>query len=318
MNRIKLLFLCLPLLLISCGTKESEKKESELKNSTVHVKLQLNWFPEAEHGGYFHGAESGLYEKNGIKVNILNGGPGVPVETEVGVGRVEFGIANADKILAVRENGLKVIGLLAPYQKSPRCILVHKDSLIKGFKDLAHVEALIVNNTKPFYKFLNYKYPALKSVKTIPYSQATFLSNSKSAMQGYSNSEPLVFKEKGVDVKVLNVAEIGFNPYASVLICSEKLLKNKPDLVKKMVELSRQSWLEYLKEPSVGNRAIVKQNPKIASHIKESSHLLKPLMETSGSEFGRMTPQRWRELESSLYEIGVLKSKQSEECFKNL
>ena len=45
----------------------------------VKVQLRLNWFPEAEHGGYYAALVHGFFEQQGLDVEILKGGPGVPV-----------------------------------------------------------------------------------------------------------------------------------------------------------------------------------------------------------------------------------------------
>lgn len=273
------------------------------------MQIQLNWLPEAEHGGYFHALATGMFKEAGLGVKILNGGPGVPVETEVALGRVQFGIANADKILSVRSNGLDVIALLAPFQISPRCLMSHKEDGIQSFKDLSKSKRLILNNTKPFYHFLTHKFPELKNVETIPYQQAVFLTQRGSVMQGYINSEPLIFEKKDVQVSVLKLSDLGFNPYASVLICSRDLLIKDPVLVKTMVEVTRKAWLKYLEDPEFGNREILKRNKDMKDIIGESSHALKPLMKSSKpkDKFGSMSKKRWVELSQQLREIGVLK-----------
>ena len=39
--------------------------------------LQLNWFPEAEHGGYYAALVRGYYRDAGLDVKILPGGPNI-------------------------------------------------------------------------------------------------------------------------------------------------------------------------------------------------------------------------------------------------
>ena len=297
----KLLLILISLLFFSCG--EEPKEES---NGLTKVNIKLNWFPEAEHGGYFHGMVSGIYKEAGLDVHITDGGPGNPVETEVAMGRFEFGIANADKILAVRENGLKIVGLLAPYQTSPRCLIAHENLPLKDFADIEKANRLIVNDTKPFYKYLVHQHPELKNNQVVAYSQALFLSDLQSIMQGYINSEPLIIKDKGFKIKTLSLADLGYNPYASVLICSEELIKTKPELVKTMVKATQKSWVEYLNNPAMANKEILKRNPELGTTLDRSSALLPGLMQSE--PFGHMTPERWQKLASQLKECGVLKA----------
>ncbi|MBM74665.1 MAG: hypothetical protein CMK59_04645 [Proteobacteria bacterium] len=276
--------------------------------SDTVISLQLNWTPEAEHGGYYQALEEGYYKEEGLDVEIRSGGSGVRVETETALQRSHFGITNADKLLSVREKGLKIIALLAPFQSSPRVLIHHKSNPISSFEDLSKAKLLILNNTKPFYRFLVNKYPKLKNIDTIPYNKAVFMENKQSVMQGYVNAEPLVFNKKGLPVEVLKLSEIGFNPYASLLICSEDLLKERPELVQKMQQASIKGWLKYLEDPTKGNKAITKLNPSLTDHITESANQLPPLMK-SDSHFGDMKLERFEELAEQLIKVGVLEKK---------
>ena len=252
--------------LVSCG----QKKEAA-DNSLTKVQLQLNWMPEAEHGGYYEAFLKGFYQEEGLDLEIISGGPGVKVETEVAIGRVEFGIANADKILMVRDKGMKLKALMSPFEKSPRCLIFHKELGVKSFKDLTKAKVMSVNNTKPYYHWLMYKFPSLTKVDAIPYNKAIFLANKESIIQGYINSEPLIFKGKGLDVDVLKLSDTGFNPYASVLICSESFSNEKADLVAKVKRASIKGWKSYLKDATATNMYIEKINPQNKGTLNQST-----------------------------------------------
>ena len=297
--------------LSSCSADKPETSANEAPETAtgIAVKLQLNWFPEAEHGGYFHGLVSGAYREAGLDVTIISGGPNTPVESQVLLGEVDFGIVNADKILAVRQNDVTIVGLLAPYQKSPRCVIVKDSSPIESFDDVGGV-TFIANTTKPFFKFLQAKYD-LRDVKTIPYrgGPAIFMAKEKCIIQGYVNSEPFVFAKKGVKTRQLMLADVGFNPYTSVLVCSEQMLKENPQLVATMVAASQSAWRAYLGDSSKANAEISKRNPEMDVEILQKSSGGLPalmLIDEGATTFGMMTDRRWTELAVSLHEIGVL------------
>src|SRR5436190_673086 len=63
------------------------------------VTLQLNWFPEAEHGGFYAALVHGYYRDAGLDVKILAGGPDTPVLQQVARGAATFGVVNADNVL---------------------------------------------------------------------------------------------------------------------------------------------------------------------------------------------------------------------------
>ena len=132
------------------------------------------------------------------------------------------------------------------------------------------------------------------------------MTNKKAVMQAYVNSEPLLMKEKNINVRILSVADTGFNPYTSVLISSGDLIQKKPELIEKMREASVKGWLSYLKDPSATNKIIKKENPANKDTLDASAELMKPLM-SSHPGFGKMKLERWQELADQLKKLGVIK-----------
>ena len=303
------LLILLSLIIFSSCNQDKESSESGL----VKVKLQLNWMPEAEHGGYYEALLKGYYKDLGLDVEIIPGGPGVKVETETALQRVEFGIANADKVLIVRDKGMKLKTLMSPFEHSPRCLIFHSELGIKSFEDLSKAKVLILNNTKPYYHWLSSKFPSLTEKDTIPYNKAVFMSNKNAVTQGYVNSEPLIFKEKGLDVGILKVAETEFNPYASVLICSEELNNKNSELIQKMKEASVKGWLSYLKSPNETNQHIEKINAANKGTLNESTKAMLELMSSQDENFGKMTKERWQKLAQQMLEINLIKNIQENE-----
>ena len=61
-------------LLLAClaGCRAGEETGGGLRK----ISLQLNWFPEAEHGGYYAARLNGYYAEEGLDVELLPGGPG--------------------------------------------------------------------------------------------------------------------------------------------------------------------------------------------------------------------------------------------------
>jgi NitT/TauT family transport system substrate-binding protein len=288
------------------------------------VRLLLNWFPEAEHGGYFAALVHGEYAAAGLEVEIQPGGVDVPVTPRVASGQVEFGVANADQVIFARAAGAKVRALLAPLQKSPRCVMVHASRGIRGFGDLNDM-TLAISPKDAFAAFLQKRFP-LRNVKIVPYpgSVAPFLNDARFGQQAYNISEPFVARKAGGDPQVLMLADAGYNPYTSCLIASDELGRAKPDLVRRMTEASRRGWERYLREPEATNERIHAENPEMGLDIlafgvgeMQSMTWLEP---EKREGIGAMTPERWRTLLATMEELGLVAkgSVRAEECFDGM
>lgn len=308
-------FLCLTL--SGCGAappRDGAPASDEPGESGTRpkVRLLLNWYPEAEHGGYYAALREGYYGEAGVDVEIVKGGPSAPVVPQVDNGQAEFGVGNADGLLLARSQDAKVVALLAPLQTSPRCIMVHASSGIESFDDLKNL-TLAADNAAPYFAFLRQRLP-LEGVTVVPYhgSVAEFLSDDKFAQQGYVFSEPFVAKRQGGDPKTLLVADLGFNPYTSVLFTSETYLSEQREIVRKVVAASRRGWQHYLEHPEQANRYIHEINPEMELEALEYGiEALRPLArgaEADDDAVGRMTAERWQTLVEQLLETDSIEA----------
>ena len=274
------------------------------------VELALNWFPEAEHGGYFAALVHGYYKEAGLSVKILPGNASAAVPQRVASRRVTFGIENADRVLLARAQDADVVALMAPLQKSPRAIMVHAASKFEKIEDLADV-TLAVNSGATWVAYLK-KQNLLKNVRMVPYSGnvAQFLVNDKYAQQAYVFSEPFVAQEKGAAVRCLLVAETGYNPYTSLLITSGEVLKNRPEAVRKFIAASIRGWQTYLEKPDETNAYLHNINSEMGLDILAFGvKALRPLCLDGlpgPDRIGEMTPARWKAMATQLIEAGVL------------
>ena len=276
----------------------------------IAVQLQLNWFPDVQHGGYYAALVHGFYEQQGLQVTIRPGGPGVPVVTQVASGRVPFGVAGAENVLLGWPQQAQTIGLMAPLQHSPRCIMVHEQSGIRSFDQLENV-TLAISSSSLFSLFIQKRVP-LAGVRVVPYSGnvAPFLLDRQHAQQAFVFSEPLVARAQGSRPHVLMVSDLGYNPYTSVLITRPKMIEDHPELVARMVRASIQGWTQYLADPDPTNRYLAERNRDMDAEILRSGEAalqaLCRMDHPTAQPFGQMTLDRWQTLHDQLVEVQAL------------
>jgi len=270
--------------------------------ATGAVQLALDWFPEAEHGGFF-AAQGEL--GSGLRLELVPGRPGAPVIPQVAAGRCDFGIADAATILAARAQQVPIVAVFAALQTSPRCILVHAD----GPQRLADLRGmtLAMDIREPFSQFLQREI-GLTDVAVVPYSGnlAPFLADRRSAQQAYVFSEPLVATREGVATRCLMIAELGFNPYAGVVITHERNISERPELVREVVAALARGWDRYLQDPEPANAQIHAANPEMdRDTLTRSAAALAPLVAVPGGRPGAMSRARWQTLHNQLAALGI-------------
>lgn len=301
------MILCL-ISLAGCNGDSQTGTAPTTDNGLTKVTLMLNWFPEAEHGGFYAAKVHGYYEEAGLDVEIIPGGPGSPVQQKVARGDVTFGVTNADDILLARAQDADVVAVMAPLQTSPRCVMVHESSGITSFDQLKNV-TLAMSGGKAWAQFLKQKLPLdgveLQEGPTV----AKFLVDDNYAQQAYVFSEPFVARQEGGDPVSLLVADLGFNPYTSLLVTNQSRIDQQPELVQKMVSASIKGWDKYLAEPEETNQYIHAQNDQMSLEILAFGvDAMKPLCEVQDGEgtTGHMTAERWETLHQQMLEIEAI------------
>ncbi len=99
------------------------------------VKLQLQWFAQAQFAGYYAAKDKGFYKDQCLDVTILEGGVDIVPQTVLAQGGADFAIAWVPKALASREQGALITNVAQVFQKSGTLQVSWADSNIKSAAD---------------------------------------------------------------------------------------------------------------------------------------------------------------------------------------
>ena len=100
------------------------------------VKLQLQWFTQAQFAGYIAALKKGYYKEQGLDVSILQGGVDIVPQTVLAKGQADFAIAWVPKALQSREQGAQITDVGQVFQRSGTLQVSFKDKNITKPEDL--------------------------------------------------------------------------------------------------------------------------------------------------------------------------------------
>ncbi|KAA5543673.1 ABC transporter substrate-binding protein [Roseiconus nitratireducens] len=305
-----------------CAGCRSQRSPDPGDETSRPVAVQLNWYPETEHGGLYQALADGTYAAAGLAMDLRPGGRATPIGPELELQRCQFAIANADDVVIFRQQGIDVVAVMAAMQNHPRCILAREDSGVQGFDDLAG-KTFQRQAGRAFVEFLRAG-GYLKDVKEVPYhgSIASLVADPQIVIQAYSCAEPLLAQQQGIKVRTLMLSDLGFNPYSSVLVTTGRLIRDDPELVQSVVDATRQGWRNYLTDGQAGNDAILKANEHgmTKEALDFGAKVMKDLAMPDGDDLesvGTMSPQRWDTLHEQLVQLELVQPDQvaAEDCY---
>jgi NitT/TauT family transport system substrate-binding protein len=299
--------LAVALLVVACRRGEPSTSAGGL----TPVRLQLDWYPQPEQGGFFAAQLMGYYKAEGLDVTILPLPQYGSVAQQVVGGKADFGLGSSDQVLEWNSNGLPVVAVAATMQHDPQAIMVHKNSPIQDFKDLeGHTIAAQTGAT--WLKYVTSRY-SLHQVRQIPstLSVANFLADPNYVQQIFITSEPFFAKQGGAEVRTLLISSSGYDPYR-VQFTTRDMALNHPDVVAKFVRASIRGWQEYLRNPGPTNAQLLKLNPALnpaqetytAQALRDGGFVTGADM--SGAEVGQMDAERWQAGYDQLKSLGIL------------
>ena len=280
------------------------------------VVFGTNWLAQPEHGGFYQSVADGTYEKCGLEVDIVSGGPQVNNKALMLAGKIQFHMGG-DMLQAFssREQDIPVVVVAASFQKHPQVILSHPESA-KSWEDLKNLKLLIGDNGyQSYYQWMIKEY-GFTAEQREPYTfnPAPFLADKNKGMQGYLSSEPYVVeKEGGFKPNVFLIADAGYSSYSTTIETMADTIKNKPEVVKCFVDGSILGWSNYLYgDNEAANKLIQAANPemtddKIAYAIgkmKENGIVVSGDAEKLG--IGAMTDDKIKDFFDKMVAAGVV------------
>jgi NitT/TauT family transport system substrate-binding protein len=228
-----------------------------------------NWYAQAEHGGFYQAKATGLYAKAGLEVTIKMGGPQVNLMQVMLAGQADCIMGYDVQTIQAWQQGIKAVTVAAAFQKDPAVIIAHPD--VKRFEDLKGKPILIgTASLLTFWPWMKAKYGFTdEHMRPYQFNIQPFLADPTLAQQGYLGSEPYSIEQKAkFKPKVFMLADQGWPPYATTVVCSAQTVKNKPRQVAAFVKASMEGWKSYLQgDPAPANALIKQDNPNMSDDV---------------------------------------------------
>lgn len=306
--------IALAALVCACSPREEAADPAAGAEGLTTIRFATDWRAQAEHGGFYQALATGEYEKRGLKVEIVQGGPGVNVPQLLASGAVDMGMgSNSFIVLNLAQEKVPVTAVAAFMQKDPQVLIAHPDQGIETIADLkGHPILLSDASVTAFWVWLKAKYGFTDDqVRKYTFNAAPFLADKRVAQQGYVTSEPYTIeKEAGFAPKVFLLADYGYPGYATMVLARDQLIAEDPQAVRAFVEATAAGWRAYLHgDPSAADALIRKDNPEMSQDVLDQAReKLKSYEIVEGAhpdQLGLMTDERWTEFYQMARDQGV-------------
>ena len=310
---MRLACLCLAALVLVGCSKESPAPapSSGGAPALTKVRLKMDWYPQAEHGGFYQALAKGYYKEAGLDVDILPGGPGPLVPQIVLGGDADIGVVESDALIQNVAIGLPFVLVGTYMQHDPQSILVHDDSPVKSLADLDGHTVMAAPGVD-WISYIQAKYKIQFKLIPLNFGLAQFMADKGFIQQCFITNEPYYVAKNGGKARALLIADSGFNPYRA-LFTTQRYARENPAVLKAFVAASIRGWQDYMtQDPGPADALILARNKEMTQEFLTYSReamrkyaliLGKPEL---GERTGMMTAKRLFEISQTLADLKII------------
>lgn len=310
MKRIFIIIVLLIIVMVTCACDGSNSEK------LVPITFMLDWVPNTNHTGIFVAESKGYFKNVGLEVTIIQPGEVYP-EAAVASGATDFGISFQEYVTLSRASYVPIVSIGA--------ILQHNTS---GFASSANL-----NVTNPAdFKGLRYgsfgtpfEAPTLKVLMDCnggDFSKIEIVNTGWSDPLGLISERQIdiawIFygwqgiqaEQKGIDLNIVMMKdyfECIPDYYTPVVITSEQIIADKPEVVKALLQALTLGYDFAIEKPEEAAQLLLTSVPELDEElVSASQHWLSEYYKADAPRWGEQKESIWQGYTDWMVENGIL------------
>jgi NitT/TauT family transport system substrate-binding protein len=250
---------------------------SPVAAQTTPVKFQLDWRFEGPAALFLLAKSKGYFEAEKLDVTIDSGNGSGNAVNRVASGAYEMGFADMAALMEFWGNNANIpskpVGVMMVYNNTPAAVFALKKSGIKSPADLAGKKL-----GAPVFDAGRKAFPIFAAANSLDQSKINWVSmdpplretmlarGDVDAITGFTFTSLLNLNARGVkdeDIVVLPYPQYGVKHYGNVIIASEKLVKEKPEVIKAFLRAFSKGVADVLADPDAAVKTVKARDPII-------------------------------------------------------
>jgi NitT/TauT family transport system substrate-binding protein len=278
----------------------------------AEVSVQLKFTHQVQFAGMYVAEQEGYYADEDLTVTLKPRDPERRLSTErVLSGDSDFGVAAADEVLVARSEGKPVRALAVVFRISPNVFLTTPESGIRSPHDLVGQKVALTRGSSTIV------YQAMMERLGIDRSQIEEISVNVWDLwecweiapfcPNYATNGPVLLDQTGEEYSVIWPSDYGITWYADVLITTDKMIAEQPDVVERFVRATLKGWRQAVSNPELATQATLVFAADLDESFQRAAMSASiPLIDTGEDQVGWMRPEAWQQISDILLDQGVI------------
>jgi len=258
------------------------------------VTFRMNWYWGGIHAPFALAKERGHFERAGIDVEILEGKGSATTVQLVGNKSDMFGWADGVTLALNASKGVPVKSIAMIVNILPYAVVALEEKNIRTAKDLEGKSLAITPGDG-----LTQTWPAVVAANNLNADKINLVhmdarakvpavtERRVDALLGGADDQALAIEALGFKTRSIKFADMGVTSVGFGILTHADLIKEKPDLVRRVVAASIKGWEDALKDPDAAVAALKKIAP-----LADAAVVKRQLEVDLGFLFSQNNPQK--------------------------
>jgi NitT/TauT family transport system substrate-binding protein len=232
------------------------------------VSFRMNWYWGGIHAPFALAKERGYFEQAGVNVELGEGRGSATTVQLVGNKSDAFGWADGVSLTQSAVKGVPVRAVATILNVLPYAVVSLEEANIRTAKDLEGKSLAItpgdgLTQTWPAVVAVNkLNEGSIKLIHMDPKGKIPAVTEKRAdALLGGADDQPITMEVKGFKTRVLKFSDLGVPTVGFTILAHQDTIKERPDLVRKVVAASIRGFQDAQKDPEAAVKALMKLAP---------------------------------------------------------
>jgi diguanylate cyclase (GGDEF)-like protein/PAS domain S-box-containing protein len=277
------------------------------------ISLQLKWLNSFQFAGYYAAKAKGFYAEENLDVELRERKVGTNNIHQVINGESEYGVADT-ALLVERLNGIPVVVLASIFQHNPLVYVALKSSgiaspyemrgkrIMDDDHDNASLRAMLYESGLTAKDFIHF--PNSANINDL-------IQDKTDVMAAYSTDEVDHYKQRGVDINVIDPRNYGIDFLGDNLFTTQKEITEHPERVEKFIRASLKGWEYAVNHPDeIIDLIFTQYNTQLLTleHLKFEARESIKMIAPQSVPIGSSDSKRFEWIAETYKALGLVKS----------
>jgi NitT/TauT family transport system substrate-binding protein len=255
--------------MIGCNQKSEKRSNVGAKTSATPTDAKVlrtvnflpGWIANAQFAGFYVADAKGIYNKYGIKINIISYEPFVTTTNQITNGSTDFATLWLSNAIKLRASGTEIVNIAQLSSRSSAMLVTKKKSGINTIQDINGKRAGVWSDNELQFKALFKKYRLDVEIIPIGSTNNLFLMDGIDLISANWHNEYHSIINSGFNPDELNtffLADFGMNFLEDGIYCLSGKLKSDPQLCADFVNASLEGWMYAFDHPEEAIDVVMK------------------------------------------------------------